>query len=284
MGRVHFARRGSKLVVLGIGLGAALASCGRSSDDPLFRAGAGAAGAGAVGGAGGAGASAAGAGGKPAAPEPKAGTGGSSGAAAATCEGALPYAPGIEYCDSGYVHRVRAEACPLPERRSEAGSDGGAGGEGGATASAPPVCEVDTDCTVRPNGYCVRPPPPRPSQLNPGAPPLPAPVCIYACSVDTDCDAGSLCACDPGYYGSVIDGEPLALGTCVVGACVTDGDCARGLLCVAPVSDVCRARAKATNFHCQRPEDECSAPADCELGFACFPGPEHDECGRIACD
>lgn len=103
---------------------------------------------------------------------------------------------GLERCEYGMIHRVRAVECPITLPNPT------------GIILEPPACQTNADCTERPYGYCVGPAPWDTRQR-----------CEYACAVDADCAAGELCECGPLY------------GRCVAATCVTDDDCPSGELC-----------------------------------------------------
>jgi hypothetical protein len=144
------------------------------------------------------------------------GGGGASGSAGADgmagmpnvpCAMARPWAPGIELCAEGYLHRLGPAECPEPPWPMEPAPAGG--GE---------ECNTDADCS--PDTHCV-------------APPQSTTECLAApCQSDADCGEGSACVCQPGYrLGET--GEEIAFGRCVLAQCESDAGCPSGSLCVS---------------------------------------------------
>jgi len=194
------------------------------------------------------------------------GAGGSVGGTAGVPEGCAAgtsVSPTLEQCEGGFVHRPEPGTCPQPER------DGVAGGGG-----QPPMegsCTVDDHCDAKPNGYCVT-----------ETVELEVSYCIYSCSTDADCDAGQICSCEPNFERSQT-GESVTLGICRGASCGTDGDCGANSLCISPVDAAC-GTARPGEFHCQKPEDECSGPGDCTLAQYCtYVGGRHVCAGRPVC-
>jgi hypothetical protein len=168
------------------------------------------------------------------------GNGGEGGGASACRPASTGGQPGL--CEGGYVHRPEPATCMLSSRNE--GNGGWSGAEPGRE------CWSDDDCEDKDNGYCVV------EEIQ-----QVAYYCIYACSVDADCDEGFVCTCDNSYVAA-FDDSPLAVGRCVSATCVTDADCDDGMRCIAPVDSPCGPR-RATAFHCQTPNDECAGPDDC---------------------
>src|SRR5689334_5044992 len=160
----------------------------------------------------------------------KGGTGGTGGSTTPTagaagrmptgpgCTPAGAFAPGVEACEGGFVHRTSASACELSTRVGTGGGveelPGGAGTGSGVALPVPP-CDDDYDCTELPNGYCIR-------NWYGHA------VCQYACASDADCGAGAVCSCSPGIHSSILDGSPVWTAECVTASCATDSDCVAG--------------------------------------------------------
>jgi hypothetical protein len=187
-----------------------------------------------------------------------------------SCNPGVGGQPGL--CDGGFVHRPTAATCMLSERLDGTGQAGAPGAAGTGSAGIH-ECDTDFDCTDASNGYCTR----EPSQLTPFDL-----RCIYACAMDSDCAAGSVCSCDNSYISNVTSTE-LAIGRCVSATCTTDADCDPGMLCIAPVDSYCGPR-RATTFHCQSPNDECAGPDDCTGNMECAYAVDHHECrGKPAC-
>ena len=142
------------------------------------------------------------------------------------CTNAKPWAPGIDECDGGYVHRKSAEHCPTPEWDESQGGRSSGGEE----------CSLDADCTT--GTHCVA----RPGWTT---------DCITPeCMTDADCALGSVCVCAPGYLLGDSYRE-VAFGICVHAGCTTDAECGTGLLCVSslPVDEY-------SEFRCQSGADE----------------------------
>lgn len=174
------------------------------------------------------------------------GTGGTSTSTA--CTGSTPILlddgspSGFEACDDGAVHRVSAEPAP-----TTIGADRCRGDE------AELSCEVDSDCTARPNGACL-------SQY-PFYAEFDYCSCVYACGSDADCDAGQLCL----PAGVVDNGESWS--TCVDAACTTDADCGSGECGVSSWFDGC---GTITGAQCREPDDDvCRSDSDCADGEEC---------------
>jgi hypothetical protein len=172
-----------------------------------------------------------------------AGSPGASGAAAAggqrsTCTGSEPLVTlsgeplGLERCDDGLVHRVRAQECavnlPTPT---------------GIAAEAP-GCHSNEDCTERRYGYCVR------------QSPASAAHCEYACALDADCPGGEICECG------------ALLARCVPASCGTDEDCPLGELCGLsddPGRCLDGPVDSFRQFLCTGPRDVCRTHDDCPM-------------------
>ncbi len=138
---------------------------------------------------------------------------------------------GLERCEYGMIHRVRAVECPvsLPD----------------PTGIIPEWtgCHSNADCTERPYGYCVAATPVNGSQH-----------CEYACAVDSDCASSELCECGASY------------GKCVAATCVTDDDCANGELCGLsddPGRCLDGPVGALDMFACTSPLDACRTNAMC---------------------
>jgi hypothetical protein len=76
--------------------------------------------------------------------------------------------------------------------------------------------------------------------------------CVYGCTTDSDCDAGSVCDC--GTNG----------GHCREANCTTDADCEADGYCARHPPGCGFA-----GFACQTADDECAVGADCAPGFDC---------------
>lgn len=174
----------------------------------------------------------------------EAGSAGTSGAAStggqrASCTGSMPLVTlngeplGLERCEDGLVHRVRAQECPvnLPTPT-------------GIVAEAP-GCHSNEDCTERPYGYCVGASPANGAQH-----------CEYACALDEDCPGGQLCECG------------ALLARCVPASCGTDLDCPPGELCGLsddPGRCLDGPSDAARQFLCTGPRDTCRTNNDCAM-------------------
>jgi len=143
---------------------------------------------------------------------------------------------GTVKCDTGLVHRAaRAECAPF------VASD----------AVLPPTmqpdhdeCHADADCSARAYGDCQ---PPESTYFKAHL----WNFCVYGCTSDADCDAGSVCDC--GSNG----------GLCRESTCTTDSDCDDGYCARFP------AGCGYPGFACQSANDECTVASDCEAGFEC---------------
>lgn len=158
---------------------------------------------------------------------------GTEGGMISRCVNARQWAPGIDECDGGYLHRSSSERCPTPDWDE---------GQGGQTSGE--ECGRDADCA--PGTHCV------------AAPWFTTDCITPECVTDADCALGSICVCAPGYVLGESSRE-VAFGVCVRAGCFSDADCAGGALCMSPLS-----RDEATEFHCQSSADECRSPEDCD--------------------
>ena len=107
-------------------------------------------------------------------------------------------------------------------------------------------CHSDGDCTENAYGYCV------PGNEQYGTTPTPN-RCAYGCTVDVECDEGSICVCTE------------TRGECRPAGCGTDGACGPDSLC-AEYAPGCQ---KASGFSCLAPDDECVVDEDCDSGLVC---------------
>ncbi len=143
--------------------------------------------------------------------------------------------------DAGRIpvnHRTGDSPCsmPSPAGQCSAGSGGG-------------QCTTDSACTQGMNGRCV------PSG------PIPGCICTYdICQHDTDCGAGSACAC----HGTA------ELGTwgnsCVRGNCRVDADCGPAGYCSPSPAASCVPTV--AGYYCHTPSDPCVNDADCPMDSA----------------
>lgn len=151
-------------------------------------------------------------------------------------------------CEDGWIHRVRAEECPVPdaERRHNTCED-----EEPTTGAQ--ACTTDADCVEGANGRC--------NLTYPGGRCL----CSYStgCARDADCGAGHLCQC----------GE--AGGRCVRAGCRTDADC-DGSYCASYDQE---PGCNQTAFACTQPDDACLSNTDCVPPAVCG----LDSSGHRAC-
>lgn len=157
------------------------------------------------------------------------------------CENAEELAPGggFERCDNGLVHRPSVGVCPTYQQRSET--------FGPSEMPAMDECFMDADCDEKPLGYCVK----GFTQYAVGVFPN---RCAYACTVDADCDTGTLCLCS------------AQGGTCTGAAsCTSDADCTGGGVCAAFPGQC----LQPVQFSCQTRDDECEVYEDCPSGLSC---------------
>jgi hypothetical protein len=142
-----------------------------------------------------------------------------------------PQPTGFVRCAGGIVHREQQIDCVyLPP--AEPGCSPGDPGN---------TCETPEDCTESPNAYCL-------AQGMEGTC-----SCVYGCTTDADCGAGSMCYCN-GYVTE-----------CVPATCTSDADCG-GFHC---------AKGYDGGFACQTGFDECRSNEDC-------PGEECPSCAPDA--
>jgi hypothetical protein len=199
------------------------------------------------------------------------GTGGSS----PRCEGGRAYGE-LELCEGSFVHRPQVTSCAVPERLGP--SDGGAGGTpgtagtGGTDSGPTHQCDTDLDCVAYPHGFCL---------LTVADPAPPVRACTYACTSDSDCNQGAICACSDEFERD--DGTTVALGICRPATCASDADCGEGALCISPVDAFC-GPLRPSAFHCQSPGDACAGPADCGISNYCTHDGSNFQCiQRPAC-
>ncbi len=141
---------------------------------------------------------------------------------------------GFISCKAGFVHRTERRECasiiprPPPQLPTDSTRD----------------CQRDEDCAGLLHGYC---------DPSPYAAPHLHMVCFAGCVRDEECDTNQVCVC----------GNPV--GTCVNATCKTDTDCGADRLCASSLFPVaCYALPTPSGFDCQRPNDACRGPADCE--------------------
>jgi hypothetical protein len=166
------------------------------------------------------------------------------------CESPEEVVPGggLVKCDNGLVHRPTAGVCPTYSPSDEVLDP--------STLPGEDECFTDAECDERPLGFCVA------GDARFGGTPRPN-HCAYACIVDADCDAGTICLCDE------------TRGTCSgPSGCVTDADCEGGAFC-SPYAAQCD---EPTELSCQTPADECALYSDCPSGLVCG---SHDGVTRI---
>jgi hypothetical protein len=151
---------------------------------------------------------------------------------------------GLLSCNHGsFVHRAEPALCALPERDPE---DRPPSSE--VTDQDAP-CNHDGDCG---DGYCVR------EEVEGDL----VHRCIHPCTGDSDCDAGTICICEP--HDRATTREGIILGECRPATCVTDQECGAGFFCRAPVPENRRAHPYRS-FSCQKVADECSGQRECPL-------------------
>ena len=80
--------------------------------------------------------------------------------------------------------------------------------------------------------------------------------CTYGCVRDTDCASGEICEC----------GDPV--GTCVRAACTADSACPAGSLCASTALGWggCSFYPPGMGFECQASGDACLTNQDCAPG------------------
>jgi hypothetical protein len=150
------------------------------------------------------------------------------------CESPTPIGDsntGFVQCANGFVARPFAAECPssLPRANPIPSYD-----------PATDLCQYDSDCTEKPNGYCGQPPG--------GGDPGGDHWCQYGCVNDGECGVGYVCFCD----------DPV--GRCVEATCTSDASCGAGLHCASydPTTG-----CDFVAFACQTSADECATPTDC---------------------
>ncbi len=152
---------------------------------------------------------------------------------------------GFATCSAGYVHRPLVAHCSsaLPRESTCRGRPG--------------VCTNDSDCTDAPHGRCSVG---GFGECN----------CVYGCTRDSDCEAGSICLCD------------AVAGLCVRAECTTDADCDDGHLCTLYDPSL---NCGGSAFACQSADDECGSSEDCSGGtsYCNFDGAQR-HCATAACN
>ena len=144
---------------------------------------------------------------------------------------------GTVKCDNGLVHRTSPAEC-APFEPSD-------------TALPPSMqpdsdeCLTDADCTGGLDGDC-QPPDTTYFKLHLWN------FCVYGCTTDDDCEAGSVCDCS------------TSGGHCREANCTTDDDCAGDGYC-ARFPPGCGF----SGFACQTADDECAVRTDCAQGLDC---------------
>lgn len=104
---------------------------------------------------------------------------------------------------------------------------------------------MDSQCTSGSDGRCVH-----------AEAPIAECSCTYdACVHDTDCPAGSLCACHGSPY---VGGQG---NTCTPGNCRVDSDCGSNGYC-SPAYDTMTCGG-LLGYYCHTPDDECVNDSDC---------------------
>lgn len=155
---------------------------------------------------------------------------------------------GLVRCSNGAVHRPSAADCSSNIAAWHpvlAGHDGGIGNI---------QCTTNTDCTEKPNGYCVA----ATGFAGGGMPGVTLSNCAYGCVRDADCGAGQVCLC----------GDPV--GSCVEATCNTDSDCLDGACIELGYLGVTGCGYGPTfSFGCWRPDMTCTTPTDCPGGSPC---------------
>jgi hypothetical protein len=172
--------------------------------------------------------------------------------------------PGYERCSEGYRHRVAATTCssPLPRDRTCIG-----GGD-------EDLCKKDSDCAVKPNGFCQGPGSRgasvvrrQPTIVASASPPnlKIGCKCSYGCVTDADCGDGELCLC----------GTPV--GECVTANCRTDADCKGEMLC----AELDPYFLGGLDYACQTRKDQCNTHAQCTDGKSCVFEHGHRDCRHV---
>jgi hypothetical protein len=174
-----------------------------------------------------------------------------SGTSSFPCVNPNPVSPNLIGCDSGFVHRPAAVACPPPPPDLEIGAAGdGGGGEGGAPS----------DCAGRscgPGEACIW------SEANEFHSFY---ECERVCQTDADCGSGAICVCVADLFVGPDTPEPGGIvGICRQATCSVDADCPADFLCAASYTPHDCSVPLPETFHCQTPMDECSGPAHCDF-------------------
>ncbi|HET9929864.1 MAG TPA: ferritin-like domain-containing protein [Polyangiaceae bacterium] len=164
----------------------------------------------------------------------------------------MPIETSFVACNTGWLHRPKAEACPSFLPRDQ-GSP--------STPKPEDECARDEDCTARPHGYCGAA---QYSQLSPAS----YRACHYGCTQDSDCGEG-LCVCS------------YPVGECTSHRdCRVDADCASGL-CVGVRTAASACGESFYQFACHSPNDACPATASCGSGGACLWAADGRYCENI---
>jgi hypothetical protein len=155
---------------------------------------------------------------------------GAGGTALTACDNPKPTSGNWIVCENGVYHRTQPGTCVsnLPTAPIKP-----------STNPEEDECTEDSQCSLRPHGYCSYI-----SGMLPGVN-----RCSYGCLTDADCSADKICVC----------GDPV--GQCVSSQnCRSDQDCKAGLLCSAyETQPGCPLKAYA----CQSPTDECASNLQC---------------------
>lgn len=136
---------------------------------------------------------------------------------------------GVETCADGSVHKKVSIECPV----------GTPSKQPACKASTEGSCSLPSDCTEKPNGYCLE---------FPGWATNTSCGCFYGCTKDSDCGPDQVCLC----------GDPI--GKCVTSTCTGDSDCSPGNICSSyDASKGCGG----ISFACHTDDDACGNDADC---------------------
>jgi hypothetical protein len=147
---------------------------------------------------------------------------------------------GFVRCSDGFVHRAALAECTAPALAGDCNASNG-------------NCTVDSECTDRPYGACVK------------AEPWFGCACEYGCATDADCPEGRVCAC-----AGVVDKR----ARCVATGCVTSSDCGSGLCGLSKGVGPCGV--VSAKMACLGPEAACRVDANCasEEPIYCSGDPE----------
>jgi hypothetical protein len=142
---------------------------------------------------------------------------------------------GFVQCDGGFVHRVEAVECVMPQAADEPGC---------ADSLPERECSTAADCVMQPYGSCQYY-----SLENNSC------GCKYGCASDVECGPGEACVC-AGVFSSQTQ--------CIPAECLTDAGCGDGLCGVSKWIDDCVEAHYS--LACAGTFDECHSDADCGDG------------------